>query len=444
MLLMTTNNIFFVSLGCDKNRIDSEDMLGYLSDAGFSFSADESEADIIIVNTCAFIDPAKEESIETILEMAQYKKIGKCRYLIVAGCLAERYKDEIMAEMPEIDAIIGVNDIEKIADVVKELDIENFKNLNPSKVDNDHKRVITTEGYYEYLKIADGCNKNCTYCIIPKIRGNYRSFPMEKLIREAEYLASVGVRELIIVAQETSIYGTDLYGKEMLPELLRELVKIDGIEWIRLLYAYPEDISDDLLDVMAKEEKICKYLDMPIQHASDNILKRMGRRTNEADLRRIISHIRDKVPGIVLRTTLITGFPGETEDDHKKLLSFVEDMRFEKLGVFTYSMEEGTAAARFDDQIDEDIKLKRQAELMGLQQKISAERLKNNIGKEFDVIIHGRLADEDVYVGRTYMDVPDVDGLVFMESDIELNSGDFVKAVITGTNEYDMTGLIIE
>lgn len=443
------NKIFFVSLGCDKNRVDSEEMLGILRDAGFSFTYDETEADIIIVNTCCFIDSAKEESIETILEMAKYKESGKCRRLVVCGCMAERYKDEVLKELPEVDFLVGVNNLEDIIKAIsKDGEAENGISVNDKaesfqKAAFKPKRLLTTGGHYEYLKIAEGCDKHCTYCIIPSIRGKYRSRPMEELLEEAEYLASQGVKELIIVAQETTLYGTDIYGRKMLPELLKRLCKINGIEWIRLLYAYPEEITEELLNVIASEDKICNYLDMPIQHASDKILKKMGRRTNKEELENIIKKARKIVPDIALRTSLISGFPQESEEDFKELLDFVGKMRFDRLGVFTYSCEEGTPAASFEGQIDEETKEARKGEIMKLQEEISEEKNNDRVGKCFDVFIEGYLADENVYVGRTYMDAPDVDSLFFVECDYELMSGSIVKAKAMSSDAYDLYGVLL-
>ena len=442
--------INLISLGCDKNRVDSEKMLGLLSAAGFSYTDDEYEADIIIVNTCCFIDDAKTESIDTILEMAEYKEIGNCKYLFVTGCLSERYRDEILVQFPEVDGYIGTADLAEILDLIREHISEEESSLHLSQVREFTRkqglkdRVITTPGHYEFLKIAEGCNKRCTYCIIPYIRGPYRSFPMEELLEDAQFLADSGVTELILVAQETSIYGRDLYGRDMLPELLRRLCAIDGFRWIRLLYCYPEDITEELLDVMADEPKICRYIDMPIQHASDPILRRMGRRTNHADLVEKIALIRERIPGIALRTSLITGFPGETQEDHQILKEFVQQMRFERLGVFTYSCEEGTPAAKFPDQIDEDVKAARKDELMSIQELISYENLTGHIGEIFDVVVDGYLPDEDVYVGRTYMDAPDVDGAFFFRSERQLMSGDHLNCLVTNVSDYDFYGEIVE
>lgn len=434
--------ILFVSLGCDKNLVDSEMMMGLLLKRGYEFTDDETLADVIVINTCGFINDAKEESINTIISMAEYKK-NNLKALIVTGCLAERYKNEILDELPEIDAVVGTTAFDKICDVIDDVlahkkhnEFEDINKLCRPGVD----RIVTTGGYYSYLKIAEGCNKRCTYCSIPFIRGSYRSVPMEELVAEAEYLASKGIKELILVAQETSLYGVDLYGAKKLPELLKKLCKISGIEWIRILYCYPEEITDELIDTIKTEPKICNYIDMPIQHASDNILKRMGRRTNEADLRNIIGRLREAIPDICIRTTLITGFPGETEADHEALMNFVDEMEFDRLGVFTYSQEEDTAAAGFDNQIDEEIKLTRRDELMELQQEISFDKAEKLVGRKLEVIIEGKAADEDVYVGRTYMDAPGVDGYIFINSEEELMSGDFALVKVTKALEYDLIG----
>ena len=441
-------NIFFVSLGCDKNLVDSENMLGILHESGHQIINEEEEADIIIVNTCCFINDAKEESINTILEMAQYKKSGKLKALIIAGCLAERYREEILTEIPEVDALLGTASFPKILEVVEEI-TEGGQQVHFEALDRIPKlstrRLLTSGTYTAYLKIAEGCDKHCTYCVIPSVRGNYRSVPMETLIEEANYLASQGVKEIILVAQETTLYGTDLYGKKMLPKLLEELSKIDGIAWIRILYCYPEEITDELIEVIRKEEKVIPYLDIPIQHASDRILKLMGRRTDQADLIRVINKLRKEIPGIVLRTTLITGFPTETEEDHQELMDFVRDMKFERLGVFTYSKEEDTPAAKLKPQILAKVKKQRQKDLMKLQQANVFENSEKQIGKIFDVLVEGRVADEEkVYIGRTYMDAPQVDGYIFFSSDEELISGDFVKVKVTSAKDYDLVGELVE
>lgn len=437
--------LFFISLGCDKNLVDSEMMMGLLHDRGYEFTDNEEEADIIVINTCGFINDAKEESINTILEMAKYKE-NNLKALIVAGCLVERYKNEILQELPEIDAIVGTTAFDKICDVVDDV-LADKKHNELESINKmcrpDVKRIITTGGYYSYLKIAEGCDKHCTYCSIPMIRGAYRSVPMDELVKEAEYLADNGVKELIIVAQEITVYGKDLYGEKKLPELLHRLCKIPGIQWIRLLYCYPEEITDELIETIRTEKKICHYIDMPIQHASDKILKAMGRRTNNAELRNIISKLRKEIPDIRLRTTLITGFPGETEEDHQILLDFIDEMEFDRLGVFTYSPEEDTKAASLDNQVDEEVKLCRKDEIMELQQEISMDKSERLVGKEIEVIIEGKASDEDVYVGRSYMDAPSVDGYVFINSEEELMSGDFAKVRIVKAMEYDLIGDLI-
>lgn len=431
----------FISLGCDKNLVDTEVMLGELAGKGYSFTEEETEADIVVVNTCCFIRDAKEESIETILEMAELKKSGQVKAFLVTGCLAERYREEILKEIPEVDAVLGVADIHSIAQAVEEALAGAPKNhIGEGAESVTKRRLITTGGHYAYLKIAEGCDKHCTYCIIPKIRGNYRSVPMESLLEEARTLAEEGVRELILVAQETTLYGVDLYGRKMLPELLRELCRIEELRWIRLLYCYPEEITDELIKVIKKEPKLCHYLDMPIQHASDAVLKRMGRRATEEDLRRIVGKLRAEIPDICLRTTLISGFPGESEEDFEELYRFVNEMEFDRLGVFAYSEEEDTPAALLPDQIPEEIKEKRRDELMELQQEIAFEKAAEKEGIVLEAVIEGYLPEEGVYVARTYMDAPNVDGYLFLTSERELDSGSFVTAEVTGSNGYDLTG----
>ena len=436
-------NILFISLGCDKNLVDSEVMLGLLDAKGYQMVDDETLADVIVVNTCCFIHDAKEESIQMILEMAQYKTKGRLKALIVTGCLAQRYQKEILEEIPEVDAVLGTTSYDKIVETVEEA-LAGNGHLKLADVDAlplvDVKRLVTTGGHYAYLKIAEGCDKHCTYCIIPKIRGNYRSVPMERLLKEAEELAEQGVKELILVAQETTLYGKDLYGEKSLSMLLRELCKINGIRWIRILYCYPEEIDDALIQVMKEEKKICHYLDLPIQHANDTILKRMGRRTSKQQLKKIVRKLRQEIPDIALRTTLITGFPGETQEQHEELMEFVDEMEFDRLGVFTYSPEEDTPAAEMSDQISEEVKQERQAELMELQQDIVFDQAEDMIGQEVLVMIEGKVADENAYVGRTYKDAPNVDGLIFINTDEELMSGDFAKVKVTGALEYDLIG----
>ena len=439
-------NILFISLGCDKNLVDTEVMLGLLAQKGHQMVDSEEMADVIVVNTCCFIHDAKEESIQTILEMAEYKKEGTLKALIVTGCLAQRYKQEILDEIEEVDAVLGTTSYDKIVDAIEEA-LKGHKSLELEDIDAlpvvESKRLVTTGGHFAYLKIAEGCDKHCTYCIIPKIRGNFRSVPMERLLKEVEELVSQGVKELILVAQETTLYGKDIYGEKSLHILLKELCKISGLRWIRILYCYPEEIYDELIQVIKEEDKICKYLDLPIQHACDDVLKRMGRRTSKAQLIEIIEKLRREIPGIALRTTLITGFPGETQEQHEELMEFVDTMEFDRLGVFTYSPEEDTPAANMPNQIDEDVKEDRQAELMELQQEIAFELAENKIGKELMVMIEGKVADENAYVGRTYMDAPNVDGLIFVETDEEMMSGDFAKVKVTGALEYDLIGEIM-
>ena len=438
-------NIFFVSLGCDKNLVDSEEMLGALTSGGYRITDDESKADVIIINTCCFIHDAKEESIQTILEMASYKEQGNCKALIVTGCLAQRYKEEITQEIPEVDAVLGTNSQESILEAVsKALEGKVTHIFTPLEgiPDLPGKRMMTTGGYYEYLKIAEGCDKHCTYCIIPSIRGSYRSVPMEKLISQAEELAEQGVKELILVAQETTLYGKDLYGEKSLHLLLKKLCQIPGIQWIRILYCYPEEIYPELIDTIRTEKKICHYLDLPIQHASDRILKKMGRRTTKQQLKNIVGELRKNIPDIMLRTTLITGFPGETAEDHEELMEFVNEMEFERLGVFTYSPEENTPAALMDDQIEEEVKENRKEELMELQQEISLDNGEKLIGKTLTVMVEGKVADENAYVGRTYGDAPGIDGYIFINTGEMLMSGDFVRVKVTGALEYDLIGEI--
>ena len=440
--------ILFVSLVCDKNLVDTENMLGILKNKGFEFTDDEWEADIIAINTCCFIGDAKQESINTILEMAEHKKDARCKVLVVAGCLAHRYQDEIIKEIPEVDAFVGTSSYDKIADminsVLEEKGISNFVEDANRMPMVEADRIVTTPGYYEYLKIAEGCDKHCTYCVIPKVRGNFRSFPIEYLVNQTKKLVEGGVKEIILVAQETTLYGVDLYGKKSLPKLLHELGLIEGLEWIRILYCYPEEINDELIEAIKNEPKVCHYLDMPIQHASDNILKRMGRRTSKQELTDIVAKLRREIPDIALRTTLITGFPGETDVDHEEVMQFIDECEFDRLGVFTYSREEDTVAAQMPDQIDEEIKEKYRDELMQLQQEISADRSAAMIGRIVRVMIEGFIPEDNTYVGRSYKDAPNVDGLVFVECDRELMSGDFIDVKITGSTEYDLIGTIVE
>lgn len=435
--------ILFISLGCDKNLVDTEVMLGMLASRGYEMTNDEQEADIIVINTCCFIHDAKEESIQNILEMAEYKKNGSAKALIVTGCMAERYRQEILDEIPEVDEVLGTTAYDRILDAV-DAALAGQHEVMTADLDAlplpETKRLVTTGGHFAYLKIAEGCDKHCTYCIIPKIRGNFRSVPMERLLKEAQDLAEQGVKELILVAQETTLYGKDLYGEKSLPKLLRELCKISGIRWIRILYCYPEEITDELIQVMKEEPKICHYLDLPIQHANDTILKRMGRRTSKQELIDIVQKLRKEIPDICLRTTLITGFPGETQEQHEEVMEFIDTLEFDRLGAFTYSPEEDTPAATFEDQIDEEVKEDRQADIMELQQEVAFDKAEDMIGREVLVMIEGKVADENAYVGRTYRDAPNVDGLIFINTDVELISGDFAKVKVTGALDYDLIG----
>lgn len=437
--------ILFVSLGCDKNLVDTEMMLGLLRDRGYTFTDDETEADIVVVNTCCFIGDAKEESVNTLLEMADLKDAGQIRALIAAGCLAQRYREEIRKEIPQVDAVVGTGAIADIVDAVEEAlkgkNFESYREPDPAPASLP-ERVLTTGGHFAYLKIAEGCNKRCTYCIIPKVRGSYRSVPIEELTAQAEALAARGVRELILVAQETTLYGTDLYGRKCLPRLLRRLADIDGIYWIRILYCYPEEITEELIETIAEEPKVCHYLDIPIQHAADRILGSMGRRTHQEELRRQIARLRERIPDICLRTTLISGFPGETEEEFQELYRFVNEMEFDRLGVFPYSREEDTPAADMPDQVEEEVKVARRDELMELQQAIAFEKAEDMIGRVLDVMVEGKVADEDVYVARTYRDAPGVDGYLFLNTTAALMTGDFVKVLVTDYNEYDLIGEI--
>lgn len=440
-------NLLFISLGCDKNLVDSEYMIGMLQAAGYTITDDEYEADVIIVNSCCFIGDAKEESIQTILSMAQLKQTGKLKSLIVTGCLAQRYQDEVLAEIPEVDAVIGTNAYDTIVEAVTQTlegnvyknyrALEGFPNLK------DGKRLVTTGGHYAYLKIAEGCNKHCSYCIIPSIRGAYRSIPMEQLLTQARELAAQGVRELILVAQETTLYGIDLYGEKSLYRLLDELNKIEELYWIRIMYCYPEEIDETLVSAIKRNEKVVHYLDMPIQHVNDDVLKRMGRRTTGAELADKIEYLRQEIPDICLRTTLICGFPGETEQAHEELLEFLNWAEFDRLGAFAYSPEEDTPAAGFANQIDEETKLTWRDEVMELQQEISYDLNESMKGRELWAFVEGKVANENAYIARTYKDAPGVDGYIFIHTDETLVSGDFVKIRVTGAYEYDLIGEIV-
>lgn len=440
-------NILVISLGCDKNLVDTENMLGMMTQKGWQMVDDEEQADVILVNTCCFINDAKEESIQSILEMAEYRKSGRCRALIVTGCLAERYREEIRKEIPEVDAVLGTASYDRITEVVEQV-LEGSHPELYGKLDRTvmprTRRIVTTGGHYAHLKIAEGCDKHCTYCIIPKIRGPYRSIPMEELERQAEELAEQGVKELILVAQETTIYGVDLYGEKSLHILLRRLCRIQGIRWIRILYCYPEEIYDELISTIREEPKICHYLDIPIQHASNEILRRMGRRTTKEELIAIIEKLRREIPDIVLRTTLITGFPGEEESHHAELMNFVDEMEFDRLGVFAYSQEEGTPAAMMENQVPEEVKEMRRGELMELQREIAMDLSEARVGQKLWVMIEGQMSGEQAYVSRSYADAPGVDGYVFVPADETLVSGDFVRVEITAAMDYDLIGEIAD
>ena len=440
-------NIYFVSLGCDKNLVDSEMMITSLRKNGFVLTDDIEEADVIVVNTCCFIGDAKEESINTLIEMGGYKD-GRCKLLVAAGCLAQRYHNEIKEDIPEVDLIVGTMGYEDLSDKINEAlegtgVLESLKDIDylPTPLTD---RDSMSGGYYAYLKIAEGCDKCCTYCVIPKVRGHYRSVPMDNLIAQAKHLVNNGAIELILVAQETTLYGKDIYGEKSLPKLLDELSKIDELKWIRILYCYPEEITDELIDAIKRNPKVCNYLDMPIQHGADDVLRRMGRWTNREQIENTVSKLRKEIPDIVLRTTLITGFPGETEEDFEQLKEFVEKMQFDRLGVFTYSREEDTPAAEMVEQIEEEIKASRRDEIMQIQQDIAFDKSNSRVGEIYEVMIEGKLPEEGVYIARTYMDAPDVDGYVFIQSDYNFDSGDFVKVEITRSDEYDLIGEIID
>ena len=439
-------NVFFLSLGCDKNTSDSEHMMRFLLDGGFTFTDDEREADVAVVNSCCFIGDAAEESINEIIRLGRLKEEGRLRALIVAGCLSERYQDEFLRELPEVDGILGISSWDRILDVV-----QNALQGKRTAVFEDKARLVratarvqSSGGHYAYLKIAEGCSRRCAYCVIPKVRGPYRSVPMEDLLSEASSLASQGVRELILVAQETTLYGIDLYGRKMLPALLEKLSAIEGIEWLRLLYCYPEEITDELIEAIRVLPKVVPYIDMPIQHASDRILRLMGRKTNRAEITERIRKIREAVPGITIRTTMLVGFPGETEEDLRELLDFVKEIRFDRLGAFAYSKEEGTEAAQMPDQVPEEVKKARVGTLMRLQKRISRSLSKEKVGREVSAMVEGRLTDEeDTYAARTEADAPDVDGYIFIHSDRELLTGDIVRVRVTSAEDYDLLGELI-
>lgn len=439
-------NILFVSLGCDKNLVDSEVMLSLLKQNGYNITNDEQEADAVVVNTCCFIHDAKEESIQTIIELAQLKQTARLQALVVTGCLAQRYQDEIRKELPEVDAILGSTNVDDIVSVVtqalegKKINCCRDIHYLPSGLTD---RVVTTGNAMAYLKLAEGCSKRCTYCIIPYLRGNYRSIPLEEILETAGKLAAEGYQELVLVAQEITVYGQDLYGEKRLPKLLEELSRLEGIHWIRLLYCYPEEITDELIRTMAENKKVCHYIDMPIQHSEDAILKAMGRRTSQKQIRDVVARLRAAMPDIVIRTTLITGFPGETREQHEALLEFVDEMEFQRLGVFTYSPEEGTRAADYPGQIEEKEKKRRQDEIMALQQEVSYDNNQKMLGVILEVLVEGYLYEENIYIGRSYREAPGVDGYIFLSAEEEIVSGEWVKVRITDANEYDLIGEVV-
>ena len=427
-------NVGFISLGCSKNLVVTEEVIGMFKGNGFNIVNDEKKADIIVINTCGFIESAKQEAIDTILEMAEYKK-QKCKYLIVIGCLVERYKEDLERLIPEVDLFISIKEYPKIWEKIQKVIGEGESNI--CKLDFSN-RVITTGENYAYLKIAEGCSNNCTYCAIPYIQGKYISRREEEIIEEAKELAKKGIKELIVIAQDTTKYGIDIYGEPRLAHLLEELCKIDGFKWIRFLYAYPETITDELIEVVKNNEKICNYFDMPIQHISNKVLKRMNRKSDKESIEKVIKKIREEIPDVILRTTLIVGFPGETEEDFNELYEFVKKERFDKLGTFMYSKEDGTPAARLKKQIHYMTKKSRHKKIMSLQKKISKENLQEKLGKTYESIVESTSFDNKYYIGRTYMDVPEEDGVVFIKKDEEIELGTFVNCKITGIRDYDL------
>ncbi len=433
--------IALVSLGCSKNLVDSEVMLNILSNNDFEVINNEINAEVIIVNTCGFIESAKEESITSIIEMGQYKQKGKCKVLIVSGCLAERYREQLLDEIPEVDAVVGTGDYKDILEILEEAykgeKVIRYGNQEAVNID-ELPRIISTMGTYAYLKIAEGCDNKCTYCIIPSLRGRYRSRKFESIIEEAKHLANNGIKEIIVIAQDTTRYGIDIYNKYMLPELLKTLAKIEGIEWIRVLYAYPDNFTDDLIEVMANEEKICKYIDIPIQHASDSILKSMARRSKKKDIISLIKKLRAKMPNIVIRTSIIVGFPGETQGDYDELVEFVKEIKFDRLGAFMYSREEDTPAYKMENQVTEEVKLFRQENIMSIQQKISLEKNLDTVGKILQVLVESKEGNQ--YIGRSYKDTPEIDGYIYIKSKNPMLLGNFYDVLITGASEYDLQG----
>ena len=428
----------FVSLGCSKNLVVTEEMIGLFKKHEYEIVNDPSEAEIIVINTCGFIESAKEEGIQTIFEMADYKE-DKCKYLIVTGCLVERYKNELIESMPEVDLFVRISEYNDLWKMIDNL----VKNSDNEDTMDYHHRMITTGDSMAYLKIAEGCSNYCTYCAIPYIQGKYISRNYEDIIEEANMLAKKGIKELVVIAQDTTKYGFDLYGEYRLPELLNDLCKIDGIEWIRFLYSYPESITDELIEVVKNNDKICKYFDLPIQHISDNVLKRMNRKSDGSTIRNLITKLRKEIPGVILRTTLIVGFPGETEDNFKELCEFVKESKFDRLGAFAYSIEDGTPAAKFTDQLDKKTKNKRQSKIMLIQQDVSKELMSSRIGNEYRCLIENMTEDEKYYIGRTYMDVPSEDGVVYVKYDPSIMVNEFVNVKIVDSSEYDLIGEVI-
>lgn len=446
--------IGFVSLGCSKNLVDTEKTIGIFKANNYEIVNKPEEADVIVINTCGFIESAKEEAINTILEMAEYKK-KKCKYLIVMGCLVERYKEELEKAIPEVDLWIKYSEYNSLWKKIQELlndennsiqnkvncDIKNKQNQNSNKYekfDQVEERVVSTGNNYAYLKIADGCSNRCTYCAIPYIRGPQISRKMEDILKEANKLANDGYKELILIAQDTTKYGTDIYGKPMLVELMKEISKIDKIKWIRFLYAYPETISDDLIKLVKEDNKICKYFDIPIQHISDTVLKRMNRQSDGKSIRKLISKIRKEIPEVVLRTTVMVGFPGETKEDFEELYEFLQEAKFDKLGCFAYSKEDGTPAARIKEQIHPMTKKSRYNKIMSLQKEISKQNLEKRKGQDIETLIEGKSFDGKTYIGRTYMDVPDIDGIAYLNTNKNLQEGEFTKAKIVDVSNYDL------
>lgn len=438
--------ISIISLGCSKNTVDSDQMISILKENDFILTKDEREADIVVINTCGFIESAKEESINTIIEIGEYKTHGDCEILLVAGCLGERYKEDLMKELPEIDGILGTGNIDEIVDVVNLL-LEGEKTIRTGEINKDYdesiKRSLVKGEHTSYIKIAEGCDNLCTYCIIPKLRGKYRSRDMDSIIEEAKALVENGTKEIILIAQDTTKYGIDIYNEYRLPNLLDELNKIEGLKWIRILYLYPDTFNDSLIESIKRNEKVTNYVDIPIQHINNKVLRRMNRSTSKESITELINKLRKEIPDITIRTTLIVGFPGETEEEFNELYDYIKETKFDRLGAFTYSKEEDTPAALLGDQIDEDIKIERQEKIMKLQQEISFNLSRKKIGKEYEVLVEEKVED-GVYIGRTYMDSPEIDGIVYVHSDKDLEVGSFVTVEISESLEYDLIGDVVD